>query len=79
MPLTLPLALAQKHRRAYLPSSIGMWVLEVLGVKDNVMYVKGMDMLGGTPVLDTKPSILDKHDCPSFVAKDDPQLRNPRE
>jgi tRNA (Thr-GGU) A37 N-methylase len=56
-----------------------MSVLEVLGVKDSVVYVKGMDMLGGTPVLDSKPCILDKHDCPSFVAKDDPQLRNPRE
>ena len=36
-------------------------------------------MLGGTPILDIKPSIQDKHDCPSFVARDGPQPRNPRE
>ena len=47
------------------PNPIGMSVLEVLGVKDNVIYVKGLDMLDGTPVLDIKPYILDKHDCPS--------------
>ena len=48
------------------PNPIGMSVLEVLDVKDNVMHVKGLDMLEGTPVLDIKPCILDKHDCPSF-------------
>ena len=48
------------------PNPIGMSILEVLGVKDNVIHVKGLDMLDGTPVLDIKPCILDKHDCPSF-------------
>jgi tRNA-Thr(GGU) m(6)t(6)A37 methyltransferase TsaA len=48
------------------PNPIGMSVLDVLGVEDNVIYVKGLDMLEGTPVLDIKPCILDKHDCPSF-------------
>ena len=48
------------------PNPIGMSVLEVLDVKNNVIYVKGLDLLDGTPVLDIKPCILDKHDCPSF-------------
>ena len=48
------------------PNPLGMSVLDVLGVEDNVIYVKGLDMLEGTPVLDIKPCILDKHDCPSF-------------
>jgi tRNA-Thr(GGU) m(6)t(6)A37 methyltransferase TsaA len=47
------------------PNPIGMSILEVLGVKDNVLHVKGLDMLDGTPVLDIKPCILDEHDCPS--------------
>ena len=51
------------------PNPIGMSVLEVIGVKDNVIYVKGLDMLDGTPVLDIKPCILDKHDCPSFYGE----------
>jgi tRNA-Thr(GGU) m(6)t(6)A37 methyltransferase TsaA len=48
------------------PNPIGMSVLEVLGVKKNVIYVKGLDMFDGTPILDIKPYIKDKHDCPSF-------------
>jgi tRNA-Thr(GGU) m(6)t(6)A37 methyltransferase TsaA len=48
------------------PNSIGMSVLEVLGIENNVIKVKGLDMLDGTPILDIKPCILDKHDCPSF-------------
>jgi tRNA-Thr(GGU) m(6)t(6)A37 methyltransferase TsaA len=54
------------------PNPIGMSVLEVLGVEDNVIYVKGLDMLDGTPVLDIKPCILDKHDCPSFDGGEGP-------
>ena len=37
------------------PNPIGMSVLEVLEVKENVIHVRGMDMLDGTPVLDIKP------------------------
>ena len=51
------------------PNPIGMSVLEVLGVKDNVIHVKGLDMLDGTPVLDLKPWIVDEQDCPSFDDK----------
>lgn len=39
------------------PNPIGMSVLDVLDVKDNVIHVKGIDMFDGTPVLDIKPEI----------------------
>lgn len=37
------------------PNPIGMSVLEVLAVEKNVITVKGIDMLDGTPILDLKP------------------------
>jgi tRNA-Thr(GGU) m(6)t(6)A37 methyltransferase TsaA len=54
------------------PNPIGMSVLEVLGIKNNIVKVKGLDMLDGTPILDIKPCILDKHDCPSFKGQKRP-------
>ena len=51
------------------PNPIGMSVLKVLRREDNVIYVKGLDMQDGTPVLDIKPHIEDKHSCPSFKGK----------
>ena len=48
------------------PNPIGMSVLEVLGIRKNIIRVKGLDMLDGTPILDIKPCIVDKDDCPSF-------------
>lgn len=49
------------------PNPIGMSVLEVLGIKDNIIYVKGVDMIDGTPILDIKPHVLDEYSCPSSV------------
>ncbi len=37
------------------PNSIGMSVLEVVGITENVIHVKGLDMLDGIPILDIKP------------------------
>ena len=37
------------------PNPIGLSVLEVLGVDGNIIRVKGLDMLDGTPILDIKP------------------------
>jgi len=37
------------------PNPIGLSVLEVLEVKDNVLKVKGIDMFDGTPIVDIKP------------------------
>ena len=37
------------------PNPIGMSILEVLGIDENVIHVKGLDMLDKTPILDIKP------------------------
>lgn len=39
------------------PNPIGMSVLEVLERKGNVIHVKGIDMIDGTPILDIKPAV----------------------
>ena len=51
------------------PNPTGMSVLEVLKVNGSKIYVKGIDMLDGTPVLDIKPFIESKFDCPSYQEK----------
>jgi tRNA (Thr-GGU) A37 N-methylase len=43
-----------------------MSVVDVLQVKDNIVYVKGLDMIDGTPILDIKPFVKDKCSCPSY-------------
>jgi tRNA-Thr(GGU) m(6)t(6)A37 methyltransferase TsaA len=48
------------------PNPVGMSVLDVLKVKHNVIYVQGVDMLDGTPILDLKPFVKDKYSCPSY-------------
>nr|MBL0732382.1 SAM-dependent methyltransferase [Desulfobacterales bacterium] len=30
------------------------------------IYVKGIDMIDGTPIIDIKPYVVRKYDCPSF-------------
>ena len=37
------------------PNPIGLSILEVLRVEGNIIYVRGLDMLNGTPILDIKP------------------------
>lgn len=41
------------------PNPLGMSVVRVLTINDNVITVKGIDMLDGTPILDLKPYIID--------------------
>ncbi|MFP3870109.1 MAG: tRNA (N6-threonylcarbamoyladenosine(37)-N6)-methyltransferase TrmO [Syntrophobacteria bacterium] len=48
------------------PNPIGMSVLDVLEVSGNVIHVKRLDILDGTPILDIKPYIETVQDCPSF-------------
>jgi tRNA-Thr(GGU) m(6)t(6)A37 methyltransferase TsaA len=49
------------------PSPIAMTVLELLERRGNILRVKGIDMLDGTPVLDVKPySRRDKKDKAVF-------------
>ncbi len=54
------------------PNPIGMSVLEVLGREENVIYVKGLDMQDGTPILDIKPHVEGRSSCPSFEGERSP-------
>ncbi|MFO7839667.1 MAG: tRNA (N6-threonylcarbamoyladenosine(37)-N6)-methyltransferase TrmO [Desulfosalsimonadaceae bacterium] len=50
----------------YRPNPIGLSVLEVVAVEGSVLTVRHADMIDGTPIIDIKPYIADKHDCPSY-------------
>ena len=47
------------------PNPIGLSVLEVLAKNDNVLHVRGVDMIDGTPILDIKPFVVDTETLPS--------------
>ncbi|MDD3520388.1 MAG: tRNA (N6-threonylcarbamoyladenosine(37)-N6)-methyltransferase TrmO [Actinomycetota bacterium] len=44
-------------RSPHRPNNIGLSVLELLGIKENKLKVKDVDMLDKTPVIDIKPYI----------------------
>ena len=46
-------------RSPFRPNGIGLTIVELLKVEDNVLHVKGLDAINGTPVLDIKPYIKD--------------------
>ncbi|MBI2999678.1 MAG: tRNA (N6-threonylcarbamoyladenosine(37)-N6)-methyltransferase TrmO [Deltaproteobacteria bacterium] len=58
MPLVGTFAQRARHR----PNPIGVTTVELLEVKQNVVKVKGLDAIDGTPVLDLKP-YLPAWDC----------------
>ncbi|RUT77915.1 tRNA (N6-threonylcarbamoyladenosine(37)-N6)-methyltransferase TrmO [Ancylomarina longa] len=37
------------------PNAIGISIVQLLEIKDNVLYIEDADMLDGTPLLDIKP------------------------
>lgn len=39
------------------PNSIGFTVVELTGIKGNIIHFSGTDMIDGTPVLDIKPYV----------------------
>jgi tRNA (Thr-GGU) A37 N-methylase len=39
------------------PNSVGLSVVELVKVKDNIVTIKGVDILDKTPLLDIKPYI----------------------
>jgi len=39
------------------PNHIGMSVVEIEKIKENIIYVKNIDVLDGTPILDIKPFV----------------------
>ncbi len=51
----LPLVGVFATRSQYRPNPIGLTLVKVLGRKKNILRVKGLDALNGTPVLDIKP------------------------
>ena len=38
------------------PNPIGVTVVDLVAVEENVLYVRGLDAINGTPVLDLKPA-----------------------
>lgn len=38
------------------PNPIGVTVVELLAIEDNVLHVSGLDAINGTPLLDIKPA-----------------------
>ena len=42
------------------PNPVGLSILKLLKVEDNILYVKWLDMVDGTPVLDIKPFHFDE-------------------
>lgn len=44
-------------RSPHRPNGIGLTTVEFLKVEGNVLHVKGLDAINGTPVLDIKPYI----------------------
>ena len=47
------------------PNPIGLSVLTVLDRRQNILRVRSMDMIDGTPILDIKPFITDKGNLPN--------------
>lgn len=58
----LPLVGLLATRSPIRPNSIGMTVVRLLERRENVLKVRGLDALDGTPVLDIKP-YLPRGDC----------------
>jgi len=51
----LPLLGVFATRTAFRPNPIGLTLVELMERKENVLVVKGLDALDGTPILDIKP------------------------
>lgn len=39
------------------PNAIGLSIVSIIKIQDNIIYIENVDMLDGTPVLDIKPYI----------------------
>ncbi len=61
MPLAGIFAQRAKHR----PNPIGVTAVEIVGIEGDVLRVRGLDAIDGTPVLDIKPYV------PAFDRRDD--------
>ncbi len=45
------------------PNPVGLSVSELVSVKGNILEIRGVDMLDGSPVIDIKPYVPDFEDC----------------
>jgi len=45
------------------PNPIGLSIVKVLSIDKNVLLVKHVDMIDGTPILDIKPYVKPVFDC----------------
>ena len=43
------------------PNQIGLSVVKLLKKKENILFIEGIDVLEGTPLLDIKPYVPDFH------------------
>lgn len=46
-------------RYPYRPNPIGLSIVRLLSVQDNILDIEGVDILDGTPLLDIKPYVPD--------------------
>ncbi len=53
----LPLVGIFAQRARHRPNRIGMTTVKILKVEENLLIVKGLDAIDGTPVLDIKPYV----------------------
>ncbi len=56
------------------PNPIGVSAVEIIGIKGNVITVKGLDVIGDTPILDVKPytpqyDVVPNAKVPDWVGK----------
>ena len=54
IPLSLPLVCLGSGRRTA-PTPIGMYLVQLVKVENNLLYVTNIDAVDGTPVIDIKP------------------------
>lgn len=66
----LPLAGVFARRSPHRPNPIAVTIVRLLGVNQNILTVKGLDALDGTPVLDIKPYMPDFDRVPDAAFTD---------
>lgn len=52
------------------PNPIGISTAKIVGIKDNAVTVLGLDVIGGTPILDIKPYTLQYDSAPDAKVPD---------
>ncbi|HOQ65660.1 MAG TPA: tRNA (N6-threonylcarbamoyladenosine(37)-N6)-methyltransferase TrmO [Methanosarcina thermophila] len=61
-------------RSPYRPNGIGLTLVELLKVEGNVIHVKGLDAINGTPVLDIKPYIKETEEDEEEKTEKEPRI-----